>query len=163
MPRTAPAKAFVTAAEIGGGKAIIEIKNPKSTLTLELAEDSPWITLFPEGAFVTYTFDIELPRDAPQVATGPQPGDQIATIHGIRVVPDPDELAAAKAAHPSAYVDPTPDPEAIRQLHPIEGFNTVGINSNISGESVRGLLGIPERPAGDAPKVATIVRSSNDA
>jgi hypothetical protein len=62
MPRLSPVNAIVMSADVGKGKAIIELKAPRSTLTLELAEDSGWVPLLREGAIVTYTFDVEEAR-----------------------------------------------------------------------------------------------------
>ena len=136
--------------DVGGGKAIIEIKNPKATLTLELDEGSGWVKVLPEGAIVTYTLDIELPRGV-DVGTGPRPGDQIKTHEGIVTVPEPEaKIVPIKA----------PDTAAVPQ--PIPGYKTVGIDSNISGESVRGLLGLPTyAPDDGTPKTATATRSHN--
>jgi len=142
MPRLSPVKAFVTSAEIGGGKAVIEIKNPKSTMTLELPEDSGWVANLPEGAFVVYTIDVELPRGIDPAPGGPQPGDEIKTSQGIVTIPEAE--GAVILNHPSAQNVP-PSPEEIRQLHPIKGYRTVGLDANLgAGENVRDLLGIPD-------------------
>lgn len=140
MPRFAPVKAFVTSAEIGGGKAVIEIKNPRSTMTLELPEDSGWIANLPEGAFVTYTIEVELPHGIEPATGGPQPGDQVKTSEGIVTIPgEAPQLQIVRAANVP------PSPEEIRQLHPIPGQRTVGIDSAVgTGESVRDLLGLPD-------------------
>ena len=157
MPRLNPAKGMVMSTDVGGGKAIIEIKNPKATLTLELSEESGWVAALPEGAIVTYTFEVELPHGI-EVATGPQPGDQIRTHEGIVTIPRPEakivELKPQNVA---------PDPEEIRKLHPIPGFNTVGINENVAGgENMRDLLGLPSYAKDDGTtKQATATPSHN--
>lgn len=58
MPRFSPVNAIVTSVDLGGGKAVIELKAAKSTLTVELAEDSPWVRFLTEGSVVSYTFDV---------------------------------------------------------------------------------------------------------
>lgn len=150
MPHLNPAKGMVMSADVGHGKAVIEIKNPKATLTIELPEESGWVKVLVEGAIVTYTLDVELPREAPDVKTGPQPGDEIKTSKGIEIV---QEVKAQNVA---------PSPEEIRQLHPIPGFNTTGIDSNVAGgESVRDLLGIPSyAPDDGTPKIATATKQN---
>ena len=155
MPHLNPAKGMVMSTDVGGGKAIIEIKNPKATLTIELSEDSGWVKMLPEGAIVTYTLDVELPRGV-EPGIGPLPGDQIKTHEGIVTVP---ELAKIVELKPQNVA---PDPEEIRKLHPIPGFNTVGINSSASGESMRDLLGLPSyAPDDGTTKTATATPSHN--
>lgn len=160
MPRLNPSKGMVMSTDIGGGKAVIEIKNPRTTITLELAEDSSWVPQFPEGAIVTYHFEVELPRGVVPVAGGPLPGDEIRTSQGVvKIEGEAPRLAVVSNEKPQNIA---PDPEEIRQLHPIPGFNTVGINGNIGGESVRGLLGLPEyAPPPEGVIVANASPSSN--
>lgn len=153
MPTFSPTKAFVTSAEIGGGKAVIEIKNPKSTMTLELPEDSGWVKMLPEGAFVTYTIEVELPRGVDPTPGGPLPGDEIKTSQGIVTIP---ESNGAVLLTPLAANVP-PDPEEIRKNNPIRGQRTVGLNHKEAGESVRDLLGIPDH-SGDP--VATTAQAN---
>lgn len=157
MPHLNAAKGIVMSTDIGGGKAIIEIKNPKATLTIELSEDSGWVKALPEGAIVTYALDVELPRESVTLPTGPQPGDEIRTHEGIVTIPEP--VAPVVELRPK---NEAPDPEAIRQLHPIPGVATVGLDSKASGESIRDLLGLPSYAPDDGTlKIATATRSSN--
>lgn len=155
MPRLTNFKAMVLSADIGGGKAVIELKAAKSTWTIEVAEDSGWAKVLVEGAIVNFPdIEVEVPRESVQLPTGPQPGDEIRTSQGIITIPEPEEVVA--------IVDATPDPEAIRLANPIRGYNTIGLDGNLSGESARSLLGIPERTREDGAKVGA-TPSSNDA
>lgn len=160
MPRLSPAKGMVMACTVIDGKAIIEIKNPKASLIVELAEDSGWVAALPEGAIVTYTLDVELPRESVQLPTGPQPGDELRTSKGIEIVP---EIVLPATKERAANI--APDPEVIRQLHPIPGMNTAGLDSMVAGgESMRDLLGLPTYAKGDGTlEIGSATPSSNNA
>lgn len=157
MPRLTGFNAMVLSSDIGGGKAVIEMKAARSTWTIEVAEDSGWANALVEGAILHFPdIEVELPREAPVLTTGPQPGDEISTHEGIVTIPQPETKAAAKPTNVA------PDPEAIRLLHPIPGFNTVGINASTNGESIKDLLGLPSyAPDDGTTKIATATRSSN--
>jgi hypothetical protein len=156
MARLSPVKAFVSYVDVGGGKAVIEMSNPRSTMTLELPEDSGWVKALPLGALVTYTLEVEVSASAEVPPTGPQPGDQIRTSTGVVTIP----ILEPTPAGPT--MNTPPDPETIRLNNPISGYQTMGLDSNLgTGETVRDLLGLPTHAHDPVATTAQAVRTES--
>lgn len=132
MSAFTPVNCIVSSVDIGGGKAIVELKAPRSTLTLELAQDSGWLETLTEGAVVQYTMEITQ-RGAPilggftikhEIQERPLvPGAPVAMEPGVDGQPPTATFATPASDIPpsefSAETPATPDTNGVMANAPI--------------------------------------------
>lgn len=128
MTRINPVHTEVVSSVTRGDRVAIKCKSDRVAYTVDVAKDSPFVGLAVKGAKITFTLDVETPREAPGEA------DQFTTTQMVQPPVMPSELLE----------------ESRRDLEVQTGLKTVQLADN---PQIRDMLGLPDYSKSEAPKV----------